>query len=127
MKRKKIYRYPIIACFLFSLTAHSGANAASPEAIKSVESDLVKQICADGGKWLTCYGKDPGKCESYAKAMVGPCVENQLKYVEGKVSIEQALQYAVESKGCINKMVPSVLGDAQKTKECQDQHPKHLR
>jgi hypothetical protein len=90
------------------------------------EREMTDRICADGGKWLECYGKDPGMCSSYAKAIVRPCVEEQLKYVDSGVSLESALQYAVEMKNCFNRAIPGVIGEQKNTKECKDMRPAHL-
>lgn len=117
----------LLILFVTILAFCSGpVYAASEEVLNKIESDMVNQICADNGEWLKCYGKDPAKCKSYAKAIVRPCVEGQIGGVRGPISLAAGLQYAVELKGCFNAAVPQTLGEPIKTKECTEMRPMHL-
>jgi hypothetical protein len=100
--------------------------AASEAVISGVESDMVSRICSDGGQWLQCYNKPPQQCTALAKAIVRPCLDEQLGHVQGPIRLEAALQYAVESKACFNRAVPDVLGPPLQTKDCIDMRPAHL-
>ena len=100
--------------------------AAGSDAIDGIESDIVATICSDGGEWLKCFNKPPAQCESYAKAIVRPCLDQEIGSVRGPIPLSAALQYAVESKSCFNRAIPDVLGEPVKSEECTNKRPGHL-
>jgi hypothetical protein len=117
----------VVALFGVSSWCYTPASfAADSEVIDGIEEDIVSTICADDGEWLKCYNKPPAQCESYAKAIVRPCLEQEIGSVRGPIPLSAALQYAVESKSCFNKAIPDVLGEAVKSEDCTNKRPGHL-
>lgn len=94
--------------------------------IDQIESDVLDQICLDNGDWLRCYNKPPAQCRQIAKEIVRACLDERLKYAPMGLDLQTALRYAVDSKSCFNRKVPSVLGEPQPSEACKTP-PGHLQ
>jgi len=55
----------------------SAALAQSAKALdrREIESQVVADICSDGGKWLECYGQQPSACTGLAGGLVSRCFD----------------------------------------------------
>lgn len=123
------------ACFVWSLLVCTvsatfmgipTASGVPSDVIDGIENDIVTRICSDGGEWLTCYNKPPGQCRRLAHEIVRPCLDEQLKDTPLQAPLPLALKYAVESKSCFNRALPSVVGPPIDNYICTQTRPAHL-
>ncbi len=103
------------------------ASAFDPAYMATFRQQVSKQICADGGKWLSCYRLAPENCPSVAEAFVYECSMEVFAPVKEKMEYEAGVAAASKFQDCFNrKFQTSYESHRIKSPEC-DKFPSHLQ
>lgn len=114
----------LIAC---SVLNPLPALAFDPAYMTAFRQQVVKQVCADGGKWLSCYRLAPESCQSLAETYVYECSMEVFAPVKEKMEYQAGVQAAAKFQECFNKKFRNAYDSYRvKSPEC-DKEPSHLQ
>lgn len=111
---------------LFALPSPS-ALAFDPAYMGTFRQQMVKQVCADGGKWLSCYRLAPETCASLAETYVYECSMEVFAPVKDTMEYEAGLAAASKFQDCFNRKFQTAYQSYRvKSPECENP-PTHLQ
>ena len=115
-----------VVYFGLSLLA-SSAHALDPSFTAPFREQVVKQVCSDGGKWLSCYQMPTSSCTSIAGSLVATCSSEVFGAVQGVLDEQGGFALATKFQECFNqKFADKYSALKVKSAEC-DAPPQHLQ
>jgi hypothetical protein len=103
------------------------ALAFDPAYMATFRQQITRQICADGGKWLSCYRLAPENCASVAQTYTHECAMEVFAPVKDTMDYQVGLAAAAKFQECFNRKFQAAYESHRiKSPECE-QPPAHLQ
>lgn len=103
------------------------AHALDPSFTAPFREQVVKQVCSDGGKWLSCYQIPASSCNSIATTLVATCSSEVFGAVQGALEQQEGFALATKFQDCFNqKFKDKYSAFKVNSAEC-DAGPAHLQ